>query len=204
MIIFKCYYNREPETFISGFPMAQIEVKELSLKGLKLITPLLFSDDRGYFFESWREGDYRAQGIDCPFVQDNHSSSSKGTLRGMHFQSEPGQAKLVRVIEGCIFDAAVDIRPDSPTFGKWEGVILDSEKHEQLFVPVGFAHGFLVLSQRAQVLYKVSTVYNPETETGFIWNDPDIGIEWPVENPLVSKRDMEGPTFREMFLQDLR
>lgn len=176
-----------------------MEVEELDLKGLKLIQPTVFRDDRGFFFESFHEPRYRSFGISCSFVQDNHSKSCQGTIRGMHFQTHPGQDKLVRVIQGRIFDVAVDIRPQSPTFGQWTGVILDDEEQQQLFVPVGFAHGFCVLSDEAHVLYKVSNVYDPHTEKGFRWDDPDVAIDWPVKNPVVSKRDMQNPSFASLF-----
>ena len=177
-----------------------MEVVELSLKGLKLIKPKVFKDSRGFFLESYNEATYQQAGIDASFVQDNHSFSQKNTVRGMHFQTIPGQAKLLRVSQGEIFDVAVDIRPDSPTFGKWEGVILNSTNHHQLFVPIGFAHGFCVLSEEAHVMYKVSSLYNPSTEVGFRWNDQTINIQWPVTNPIVSERDQKAPLFNELDL----
>ena len=152
-----------------------MEVVELSLKGLKLIKPKVFKDSRGFFLESYNEATYQEAGIDASFVQDNHSFSQKNTVRGMHFQTIPGQAKLLRVSQGEIFDVAVDIRPDSPTFGKWEGVILNSTNHHQLFVPIGFAHGFCVLSEEAHVMYKVSSLYlliTNNDETLLISNGP--------------------------------
>ena len=178
-----------------------MNVKELSLKGAKLICPTMFKDDRGFFFEAYHQDRYFESGIDCTFVQDNHSLSKQGVIRGMHFQSEPGQAKLVRVIQGKIFDVIVDIRPHSPTFGEWEGVYLNNETHQQLFIPVGFAHGFCVISPEAHVLYKVSALYHPKTEQGFRYDDPDIGIKWPVENPVVSERDQDCPSFRNLKLK---
>lgn len=174
-----------------------MEVIEQSLQGIKLLRPKVFHDERGFFKESYRKSLYESVGIDCEFVQDNHSFSKKGTIRGMHFQRRPGQAKLVSVLEGEIFDVIVDIRSNSATFGKWEGVHLCSKHHDQLFVPVGFAHGFCVLSNTAHVLYKVSTVYDPLEERGFCFDDPDIGIQWPVSDPLVSLRDKEAPSFKE-------
>src|SRR5689334_2314325 len=137
-----------------------MEVVPLSLQGLLLVKPRVFTDERGFFVESWQAERYRQHGLDVSFVQDNHSRSTKGTIRGLHFQRAPGQAKLLRVARGAIFDVAVDIRKDSPTFGKWEGVHLDDANQHQLFVPVGFAHGFAVLSDVADVLYKVSTPYD--------------------------------------------
>jgi dTDP-4-dehydrorhamnose 3,5-epimerase len=173
----------------------------MRLNGLIFIEPTLFKDPRGFFLETYRSNHYRNLGIECTFVQDNHSYSAKGTLRGMHFQSDPGQAKLIRCAQGAIYDVAVDIRPASPTFGQWEGVILDSEKHCQLFLPVGFAHGFCVLSEGAHVMYKVSSNYDPKTEMGFRFDDPDIGINWPIDEPILSERDKNSPRFKEMVLR---
>jgi dTDP-4-dehydrorhamnose 3,5-epimerase len=177
-----------------------MEILDLPLAGLKLVKPRVFNDDRGFFLESYRKDALAKGGIDVEFVQDNHSRSSEGTLRGLHFQrassSGPGQAKLVRVVRGKIFDVAVDIRPDSSTFGKWHAEVLDAHAHHQLFVPTGFAHGFCVLSEEgADVLYKVSSFYDGATESGFAWNDPDVGVAWPVKNPTLSKRDMTAPSF---------
>ena len=176
-----------------------MEIIELSLSGLKLIKPRVHFDERGFFVESYRKEEYARAGIDVAFVQDNHSFSKKGTIRGMHFQRSPGQAKLVTVIHGEIFDVAVDIRPDSPTFGKWEGVYLKDASCEQLFIPVGFAHGFCVLSESAHVLYKVSNVYNPEEEKGFRFNDPEVAIQWPENPPVLSLRDEKSPFFADLF-----
>lgn len=173
-----------------------MEIKELSLKGAKLIKPLVHWDSRGFFLESFQEERYRD--LKSTFVQDNHSYSKKGVIRGMHFQSDPGQAKLVRVAIGKIYDVIVDIRPDSPTFGKWQGVTLDDQEHQQLFIPVGFAHGFCVLSDEAHVLYKTSTPFCAETERGFRFDDPEVGIEWPLKDPIVSERDQNTPYFYEL------
>jgi dTDP-4-dehydrorhamnose 3,5-epimerase len=175
-----------------------MDILELELPGLKLLKPRLYADERGFFLESYRASLYASLGIDCSFVQDNRSYSKKGTLRGMHFQRKPGQAKLVSVIEGEVFDVAVDLRQESPTFGKWMGVYLDGKSCQQLFIPVGFAHGFCVLSENAHVAYKVSAPYDPEEEKGFRFDDPEIGIEWPIEHPLVSLRDLAAPRFREV------
>jgi dTDP-4-dehydrorhamnose 3,5-epimerase len=166
-----------------------MEVEALDLAGLLLLKPRVFKDDRGFFAETYSAPRYRDAGISETFVQDNHSRSQRGTLRGLHYQSSPGQAKLLRVCRGRIFDVAVDIRPDSPTFGRWRGVYLDDENHHQLFVPVGFAHGFCVVSDVADVAYKVSSVYDPKTESGLAWNDRDIGVEWPISEPTLSARD---------------
>ncbi|HEY3237759.1 MAG TPA: dTDP-4-dehydrorhamnose 3,5-epimerase [Polyangiaceae bacterium] len=174
-----------------------MDVTRLPLSGLTLIKPSVFRDARGFFLESYSQPRYAELGIDCVFVQDNHSHSVGGTLRGLHYQSRPGQAKLVRVASGRIFDVAVDIRPSSKTFGKWHAVTLDAEEHAQLFVPVGFAHGFCVISESADVLYKVSTPYQPDTECTLAWKDPDLGIDWPVDTPLVSRRDEQGEAFSE-------
>ncbi len=183
-----------------------MEVIDLRLQGLKLVKPKVFKDQRGFFLESFQQSLYEKMGIECPFVQDNHSYSQKGCIRGMHFQSFPGQAKLVRVAIGKIYDVAVDIRPYSPTYGQWEAVVLDDQTHHQLFIPVGFAHGFCVLSEEAHVMYKVSTPYEAKTEKGFRWDDPTIQIQWPVEQPLVSERDQQAPFFNqiETLVESLR
>ena len=172
-----------------------MDVEELSLEGVRKIRPKIFLDDRGFFRETFRRPLYAAAGIDVDFCQDNHSFSKQGTVRGMHFQRLPGQAKLVSVMQGKIFDVVVDIRPLSPTFGKWEGVYLDEA--EQLFIPVGFAHGFCVMSETAHVCYKVSTVYDPLEERSFRFDDPFVGIVWPVEAPLLSERDRVAPLLKE-------
>jgi dTDP-4-dehydrorhamnose 3,5-epimerase len=172
-----------------------VEITDLPLSGLKLVHPRVFRDSRGFFLESFHEPRYRAAGIDCHFVQDNHARSSEGALRGLHFQSTPGQAKLLSVARGRIFDVAVDIRPSSPTFGKWCGVYLDAEDAIQLFIPIGFAHGYCVVSEVADVLYKVSAVYDPKTESTIQWNDPDIAVAWPVREPVLSERDQRGESF---------
>ena len=173
-----------------------MKVEELSLKGLKIITLDAYKDERGFFKESYRRPLYEKNGITCDFLQDNHSFSKKQTIRGMHFQSHPGQDKLISVLHGKIFDVVVDIRPDSATFGKWEGIILDAEAHQQLFVPVGFAHGFCVLSDGAHVVYKVSSLFDPTTEKGFRFDDPDLLIDWPFNDPIVSERDKTSPFFK--------
>ncbi len=174
-----------------------MEVIALRLPGLKLVKPKVHRDSRGFFVETFSAERYAEHGIDRPFVQDNHSLSHAKTLRGLHFQSEPGQAKLVRVAVGRIFDVAVDIRPNSPTFGQWDGVYLDAEAHHQLFVPVGFAHGFCVVSEQAHVLYKVTSPYVAAYERSLRWDDPDFGIAWPVHEPHISPRDACAPTFAQ-------
>ncbi len=159
--------------------MGQISVTKTPIEGLLVIDPTVHGDDRGYFTETYNQKDFSEAGIDAVFVQDNESMSKKGVLRGLHFQKEFPQAKLVRVIEGSVFDVAVDMRPGSLTFGKWHGEILTEDNHRQFFIPEGFAHGFLVLSDRARFCYKVTDFYHPGDEGGLAWNDPAIGIEWP-------------------------
>jgi dTDP-4-dehydrorhamnose 3,5-epimerase len=177
-----------------------MEIINLSLPGLKLIRLNVFDDNRGFFKECYRRSRYAENGIECEFVQDNLSYSKKDVIRGMHYQSDPGQTKLVSVLKGKIYDVAVDIRPDSPYFGKWEGVYLDADKHEQLFIPIGFAHGFCVMSDEgAHVHYKVSSPYISATEKTFRFDDPQIKIAWPIPSPLVSDRDMNSPYFQELF-----
>lgn len=171
----------------------------LEIPDVLLVEPTVFRDERGFFLESYRRDRFVAQGIDCDFVQDNHSRSSRGTLRGLHYQRAPGQAKLVRVARGRIWDVAVDIRPGSASFGRWVARELSEETQEMLFVPVGFAHGFVVLSEVADVIYKCSHVYIPDTEAGIAWDDPDLAIPWPVEAPILSPRDQTNPRLREVY-----
>lgn len=171
----------------------------LEIPDVLLVEPTVFRDARGFFLESYRRDHFAAQGIDCDFVQDNHSRSSRGTLRGLHYQRAPGQAKLVRVARGRIWDVAVDIRPGSASFGRWVARELTEETQQMLFVPLGFAHGFVVLSDVADVIYKCSQVYVPETEAGIAWDDPDLAIPWPVEAPTLSVRDQTNPRLREVF-----
>lgn len=175
-----------------------MESTDLRLHGLKLIKPKVFSDHRGFFLETFQQSIYEKFGMPATFVQDNHSFSQKGCIRGMHFQSYPGQAKLIRVAVGKIYDVAVDLRPHSSTFGQWEAVILDDQSHHQLFIPVGFAHGFCVVSPEAHVLYKVSSPYDSKFEKGFRWDDPTVKIEWPVEHPIISERDQQAPFLHEI------
>lgn len=176
-----------------------MKILPLRLPGLVSIYPSVFSDNRGFFLENYRLPLYAAHGIDVPFIQDNLSFSSQGTIRALHFQISPGQAKLVSCLQGKIWDVAVDIRPHSPTFGKWEAVELDDEKYNQLFIPVGFAHGYCVLSPTAKVFYKVSSIYDPTQERSIRWNDPDIAVQWPISAPLLSDRDQKSPFFKELF-----
>jgi len=159
--------------------MGKITVETCHIEGLKVITPQVFGDARGYFMETYNYNDYKEAGIPEVFVQDNQSASKKGVLRGLHFQKKFPQDKLVRVVSGEVFDVAVDLRKDSPTFGQWYGVILSAENKKQFFIPKGFAHGFIVLSDFAEFCYKVTDFYHPGDEGGLAWNDPEIGIEWP-------------------------
>ncbi|OHD53331.1 MAG: dTDP-4-dehydrorhamnose 3,5-epimerase [Spirochaetes bacterium GWF1_49_6] len=174
-----------------------MKVQAGAIEGTLIITPDIFEDERGFFLESYNRDKFAQFGIDIQFPQDNHSKSVRNTLRGLHYQTHPGQAKLVRVIHGAIWDVAVDIRPGSPTLGKWFGLELSAKNKQMFFIPAGFAHGFCVTSETAEVLYKVSSVYNPQTEAGLMWNDPDIGIEWPSAEPVLSNRDMNNPSFKE-------
>lgn len=168
------------------------------LPGLVVIEPTIFGDERGFFLETYRLDRYAELGVDVDFVQDNHSRSSRYTLRGLHFQRDPGQAKLVRCARGEIRDVVVDLRRSSPTFGDYEVIQLDDVLHRQVFVPVGFAHGFVVLSEIADVTYKVSSVYDPTTEAGLAWDDPVLAIPWGVTSPILSARDRENPTLTEL------
>jgi dTDP-4-dehydrorhamnose 3,5-epimerase len=162
--------------------MGNFKFTKLEIDGLYIIEPKVFGDNRGYFMETYNYNDFKEAGLDMVFVQDNQSKSTKGVLRGLHFQKEHLQGKLVRVISGEVFDVAVDIRRNSKMFGKWHGVVLSSENKKQFSIPEGFAHGFLVLSDEAEFVYKCTDFYHPEDEGGIIWNDSNIGIEWPVDN----------------------
>jgi dTDP-4-dehydrorhamnose 3,5-epimerase len=171
------------------------EVVETRLAGLVALQPRAHGDERGFLVETYSEPAWRGLGIEGPFLQRNHSRSNrKGTLRGIHFQTHPGQGKLVRCARGAIFDVAVDLRRDSPTFGQWEGHVLDDEGHRQLWVPIGFGHGFQVLSDVADVDYALTSLYDPATEAGIAWDDPEVGIEWPLADPHLSERDRTAPT----------
>ncbi len=172
---------------------------ETRIDGLVLIEPQVFGDHRGFFAETYREDAWTAAGVDAAFVQDNHSRSRRGTLRGMHFQTSPGQGKLVRCARGAIVDVVVDLRRDSATFGEWEAFELDDESMRQLFVPVGFAHGFCVTSEIADVAYKCTNYYDAATEAGIAYDDPEVGIVWPAEvEPIVSERDANAPKLSEL------
>ena len=196
--------------------MGQIQVEKDvgGIRGLCVITPAVYGDSRGYFTETWNENDLREAGLDFRFVQDNQSGSVKGVLRGLHFQKRYPQAKLVRVIRGAVFDVAVDIRPDSATRGQWHGELLTEENRRQFLIPRGFAHGFLVLSEKAEFCYKCDDFYHAEDEGGIAWNDPEIGVQWPEiirvstgaseyalsdGTPLLlSEKDRKWRAFREM------
>jgi dTDP-4-dehydrorhamnose 3,5-epimerase len=171
---------------------------DTKLDGLVVIEPDVFGDDRGFLVETYRGDLWHELGVDVDFVQHNHSRSVRGTLRGLHFQTEPGQAKLVRCSSGRIFDVAVDLRRDSPTFGQWEGHELDDQAHRQLLIPIGFGHGFCVLSDTADVDYQLSSYYDPATESGIAWDDPEVGVEWPIDEPLLSERDKSAPKLAEV------
>ena len=173
--------------------------RESFIKGLFEITPRIFKDERGYFFESYSKKVFEENGIAAEFVQDNQSFSAKNVLRGLHFQKEPyAQGKLVRVITGRVLDVAVDLRQDSPTFGRYDSVVLDSEKGNMFYIPPGFAHGFLTLEEGTVFAYKCTDFYNKASESGILWNDPELGINWGVTNPLVSEKDMQLLTLKEV------
>lgn len=168
------------------------------IEGVYIIEPKVFGDDRGYFMETYKESDFKAAGLDYKFVQDNQSKSHKGVLRGLHYQRNYPQAKLVRVISGEVFDVAVDLRKNSPTYGKWVGVILTAENKKMFMIPRGFAHGFVVLSDTAEFVYKCDEIYHPEDEGGIMWNDPEIGVVWPYKGePSLSEKDKHHPSFKE-------
>ena len=174
--------------------MGKFKFTYTEIEGVFVAEPSVFPDERGYFMETYNENDFREEGIDLTFVQDNQSKSSKGVLRGLHFQKTQPQGKLVRVISGEVFDVAVDLRKASKTYGKWVGVRLSAENKKQFFIPKGFAHGFVVLSDEAEFVYKCTDFYKGDDEGGILWNDPDIGIEWPIEdigeeNILLSEKD---------------
>ncbi|WLQ15472.1 dTDP-4-dehydrorhamnose 3,5-epimerase [Hahella aquimaris] len=176
-----------------------MKVIHTKLSGVVIIEPKVFGDHRGFFIETYQAARYRDEaGIDLEFVQDNHSRSGRGVLRGLHFQKTKPQGKLVRVTQGEVFDVAVDLRKGSPTYGQWEGVILSGENHLQFYVPPGFAHGFCVLSDTADFQYKCTDYYDPSDEGGLIWNDPDVGVAWPIESPNLSQKDLALPTLRDI------
>ncbi|MBU9841676.1 MULTISPECIES: dTDP-4-dehydrorhamnose 3,5-epimerase [Rahnella] len=177
-----------------------MNVIDTEVIGVKLVEPKVFGDDRGFFLETFQQNRYKEMlEIDLDFVQDNHSRSSKNVLRGLHFQTSKPQGKLVRVVRGEVFDVVVDIRPESATFGKWVGVYLSEDNKNQLWVPPGLAHGFVVISDFADFEYKCTDYYDPKNEGCLIWNDPEVGVKWPVSEPLLSAKDALGQGFSELF-----
>lgn len=181
--------------------MGKFNFIKTSIDGVIIVEPTAFGDSRGYFMETYQKEDFIKGGIAVDFVQDNQSMSTKGVLRGLHFQKQFSQSKLVRCIRGAVFDVAVDLRPDSKTYGKWEGVVLSAENKKQFFIPKNFAHGFLVLSDEAEFVYKVDDFYHPNDEGGLMWNDPDIAIEWPIEEGMeikLSDKDKLHPPFKNL------
>ncbi len=172
-----------------------MKFEKTPLQGVYVLEPAVFGDDRGFFLESWNQGTFRDAGFDLNFVQDNHSRSERGILRGLHYQTEHTQGKLVRVVSGAVFDVAVDLRTDSPTLGQWFGITLSAENHKMLWLPPGFAHGFYVTSDYADFLYKCTDIYHPGSEQTLAWDDPTVGVKWPVpegEAPLLSGKDAQG------------
>lgn len=182
--------------------MGKMTFTKTKIEGVYIIEPQVFGDHRGYFMETYNENDFKEAGIDIRFVQDNQSASRKGVLRGLHFQHNHTQTKLVRVLSGEVFDVAVDLRKDSKTYGEWIGVVLSAENKKQFLIPKGFAHGFVVMSDFAEFAYKCDDFYHPEDEGGIIWNDPDIGVEWPdVGEIILSEKDKKNPTLKESKIQ---
>lgn len=180
------------------------EFEKLEIKDVILVKPKAFGDNRGFFMESYKKSEFFANGIDVEFVQDNHSKSTKNVLRGLHYQAKPhGQAKLVRCSKGKIYDVAVDLRKSSKTFGKWVKAELSEENKHMLFIPDGFAHGFVVLSDEAELLYKTSTEYAPEYDRGLLWCDKDINVEWGIDAPILSEKDKKQPKFTEINKEEL-
>ena len=176
-----------------------MKIDKTAIEGVLVLEPKRFGDERGFFMESYNQRTFEAAvGHPVNFVQDNHSRSRKGTVRGLHFQSKPGQAKLIRCTAGMIWDVAVDIRAGSPSFGKWFGIELSAENSRMIFIPVGFAHGFAVLSEEADVQYQCSAYYDAKTEAGFRWNDPEVGVDWRTSDPILSERDQTSPSFAEL------
>ena len=177
-----------------------MEFIQTEIPDVILVKPTVIEDHRGFFMESYHIEKFRLGGIDCTFVQDNHAKSVQNILRGLHFQVKYPQAKLIRCLKGRIFDVAVDIRKDSAYFGKWVGIELSEENKYQLYIPEGFAHGYYVMSETAEIVYKCSDIYHPEYEQGIRWDDPEIGIEWPGTEPVLSKKDIKLPKLRSLNL----
>ncbi|VUS83781.1 dTDP-4-dehydrorhamnose 3,5-epimerase [Klebsiella huaxiensis] len=177
-----------------------MKILDTRIADVKIIQPKVFGDERGFFLETFEKKRYQEMlNINLDFVQDNHSRSTQGVLRGLHFQRENPQGKLVRVVRGEVFDVAVDIRPNSPTFGQWEGVTLSEENKTQFWIPPGLAHGFVVISEVADFEYKCTDYYNSKCEGCLCWDDPDVGIEWPIQNPLLSEKDKLGKRLKDLF-----
>lgn len=186
--------------------MGNFKFIETKIKDLYIIEPKVFKDERGYFMESYNKKDFMEAGLKMVFVQDNESKSKKGVLRGLHFQTKQPQGKLVRVTKGEVYDVAVDLRKDSSTYGQWEGVLLTEENKRQFYVPKGFAHGFLVLSREAVFNYKCTDYYAPQYEGGIIWNDPQIGIKWPIESideVIISQKDKKLKSLNELKIKEI-
>lgn len=188
--------------------MGKFKKMETSIQGVYIIEPTVFGDNRGYFMETYSKNEFEEIGIYNDFIQDNQSKSKRGVLRGLHFQKENSQAKLVRCIKGEVFDVAVDLRPNSKTYGNWEGVILSEENKKMFMIPKGFAHGFLVLSEEAEFTYKCDDIYNPKAEGGLAWDDKDVNIEWPFGNLrqdeiITSEKDKNWPSLQELKNTDL-
>lgn len=185
----------------TGEKMGKIKVTRCEIDGLCVIEPTVFGDNRGFFMETYNKNDFAENGLDMTFVQDNHSKSVKGVLRGLHFQINHPQGKLVRVVVGEVFDVAVDLRKDSKTYGKWLGVTLSAENKKQFYIPEGFAHGFVVLSDEAEFIYKCTDFYHPNDEGGLMWNDPEIGIKWPIPEgftPILSEKDKKHGLLKDL------
>lgn len=186
--------------WLTGDRMGKFEFIETGIEGMFIVEPTVFEDNRGFFMETFNERDFKDAGYDLKFVQDNQSKSTRGVLRGLHFQIKYPQGKLVRVTKGKVFDVGVDLRSDSDTYGKWFGAVLSDENKRQLYIPPKFAHGFVVLSDEAEFLYKCTEFYHGEDEGGIIWNDEDIGVEWPlddIDEVILSEKDKLWPTFKE-------
>ena len=182
--------------------MGKIKVTACEIEGLYVIEPTVFKDERGYFMETYNQNDFKEAGLNMTFVQDNQSMSVKGVLRGLHFQKQYPQGKLVRAVRGTVFDVAVDLRSDSKTYGKWFGVTLSAENKKQFYIPEGFAHGFLVLSDEAEFAYKCTDFYHPGDEGGLLWSDPEIGVEWPIEpgmELIISEKDKKWSRLKDTF-----
>ena len=185
------------EIILRGYCNSTMQFVPTSIPDVILVKPMVIKDSRGYFMESYHVEKFKQGGIHCTFVQDNLAKSSKNTLRGLHFQVEYSQAKLLRCMKGEVFDVAVDLRKDSPFYGQWVGEELSEVNKYQLFIPKGFAHGYYVLSESAEISYKCSVIYHSEDEQGIAWNDPTIGIEWPGDNPILSERDQKLPLLKD-------